>query len=149
MYFSNCGPTVGGGSCSEISYSGKDQIVRLHAPGPECNAFIMKVELRRKFVFVFFLLIFLFPFCRLREERGDPDRPLPLDQKVRGDVSPRNGEFQSGEHWIADKLTKYFTISGNIPINKSGGDILSLHSLQKIRTMYPAHKYTIGFIALK
>ncbi|XP_022906266.1 dachshund homolog 2 isoform X2 [Onthophagus taurus] len=27
---------------------------------------------------------------RLREERGDPDRPLPLDQKVR-DLSPRNG----------------------------------------------------------
>ncbi|KAL3267579.1 hypothetical protein HHI36_011697 [Cryptolaemus montrouzieri] len=28
--------------------------------------------------------------CRLREERGDPDRPLCMDQKPR-DLSPRNG----------------------------------------------------------
>lgn len=93
MYFSNCGPTVGG-SCTEISISGKDQIVRLHAPGPECNAFIMKVELRRGTAKIFAngsVLSVLFR-CRLREERGDPDRPLPLDQKVRGDVSPRNGK---------------------------------------------------------
>lgn len=38
------------------------------------------------------LFIILAGICyRLREERCDPDRPLPLDQKAR-DLSPRNGK---------------------------------------------------------
>lgn len=46
--------------------------------------------------FIWVLLLFYLNFvcCRLREERGDPDRPLPLDQKAR-DLSPRQCKFPS------------------------------------------------------
>lgn len=46
-------------------------------------------------IYRYVLLIYIVVYCfRLREERCDPDRPLPLDQKAR-DLSPRNGKFSN------------------------------------------------------
>lgn len=58
-----------------------------------------------------FIYIFICVSHRLREERGDPDRPIPLDQKVR-DLSPRNGKLFNTFNIYFNIIVSYMTFVG-------------------------------------